>query len=183
MKRSHAAVALALTLLLALPGIAAADYSILEFESAVDALVAVDSTIDPPPNDPTRDFAVGGVRDSDGFNNGFSAHSDATGADVVGHLSATNPSITFFKHRMRAVCLTVSGNLAVIGLVSETRNSDVPFKVVVMRDGGPGGEADGFDSVSHDPYECDEPALLVLAAASDPIVNGDLLVHDAQPQP
>ena len=183
MKRSRAAVALALALLLALPGAAAADYSLLDFDLAVDALAEVDSTIDPPPNDPKRDFAVGGVREDDGFRTGFSAHSDATGGDVIGHLSATNPALTFFKHRMRAVCLAVSGNLAVIGLVSETKNSDVPFKVVVMRDGGPGGEGDGFQSLTHDPLDCHNPVLLTEAALSPPIVYGNLLVHDAKPQP
>jgi hypothetical protein len=44
---------------IAVPAVGAT-YSMLDFQSAVAALEEVDPTIAPPPNDPGKDFAVGG---------------------------------------------------------------------------------------------------------------------------
>src|SRR5205085_1108030 len=75
----------------ALPAVASADYSLLDFESATDALQAVDPTIDPPPNDRSNDFAVGGFQGERNNNVGFSAHSGPLGENPQGHLSETVP--------------------------------------------------------------------------------------------
>lgn len=179
MKRLPVVATVALAILLIAPGVASAHHTLLDFDAAVDALLAVDPTIEPPPDDPGRDFVVGGVQDADGFNNGFSAHSGPLGEKPYGHLSATNPALPFFKARERVVCLAVSGNFAAIGLVAATSNSDIPSEVVVLRDGGPGGAADGFDSHQLEPEDCEQG--LLLAPGAPLIRRGNILIHDAQP--
>ncbi len=179
MKRSPVVATVALAILLIAPGVASAHHTLLDFDAAVDALLAVDPTIEPPPDDPGRDFVVGGVQDADGFNNGFSAHSGPLGENPYGHLSATNPDLPFFKARERVVCLAVAGSIAAIGLVAATTNSDIVSEVVVLRDGGPGGAAYGFDALQIDPQDCEKG--LAVAPAPPLIQRGNILIHDAQP--
>jgi hypothetical protein len=55
---------------------------LLDFQSAVDAMLEVDPTLDPPPNDPTKDFAVGGFQSAvAGQKIGISAHTDGPKAE------------------------------------------------------------------------------------------------------
>jgi hypothetical protein len=44
------------------PGSASATHTLLEFESALEELWAVDPAIEPPPDNGRRDFAVGGFQ-------------------------------------------------------------------------------------------------------------------------
>ena len=75
-------ILLALTLVVGVilfPTSASATDDLLDFQLAVDEMLAVDPTLDPPPNDGKHDFVVGGFRDVFGYNNGLSAHSGPGG--------------------------------------------------------------------------------------------------------
>jgi hypothetical protein len=90
------------------PGSASATHTLLEFESALEELWAVDPAIEPPPDNGRRDFAVGGFQ----FQNtaldaafGFSAHSGPLGEDPRGHFTQTFRGDQ--KARASVVCLAV----------------------------------------------------------------------------
>jgi hypothetical protein len=165
---------------------------LLDFEATVEEMLAVDPTLDPPPNDGKHDFVVGGFQ-QDELNWGVSAHSGPMGEEPFGHVSGTIPDAqgnTEAKQgRWRVTCVNVEGNLAAIGGVpTEAESNDaveVPF-VFLFRDGGPGGgtpaEPDGFDLGGiNDPNQCHDPVFLAFAAAAQPIDRGNILVHDVQP--
>jgi hypothetical protein len=186
---------LALTLVVGMfvfPGSASATHDLLDFESTVEQMLAVDPTLDPPPNDGKHDFVVGGFQDSV-FNWGVSAHSGPLGEDPLGHVSATAPlakaNTNAKQGRWRVTCVNVAGNLAAIGGVpTQAASNDAGHALFVFRDGGPGGgtlvQPDGFQFLPGrigDPSACPDPDLLVMAAVAPPIESGNILVHDAQP--
>jgi hypothetical protein len=173
-------------------GVATADP--LEYQSAVDAMLAVDPTLDAPPNDGKHDFVVGGFQSGD-YNFGVSAHSGPLGEAPLGYVSATTPlakaNTTEAKQgRWRVTCVNVVGKLAAIGGVpTQAASNDFDFPVVfVFRDGGPGGgtpvEPDGFypyPGKTGDSQACPDPFFMAQAAVAPPIESGNILVHDAQP--
>ncbi len=166
---------------------------LLDFESTVEEMQAVDPTLDPPPNDGKHDFVVGGFQQAD-FNWGVSAHSGPTGEEPFGHVSTTFPEgpSDGKQGRWRVTCVNVFGNLAAIGVVpTEAASNDAADPLVfVFRDAGPGGgegpgnaQLDGFDFSNRveDPNECKNPLRLVLAAFAPPIERGNILIRDVQP--
>jgi hypothetical protein len=166
---------------LAASGPARAGHTLLEFQSALEELWAVDPAIEPPPDNGSRDFAVGGFQGPDGNNFGFSAHSGPSGEDPRGHLSETIPGVG--QARFRVTCLAVLGNQAAMGLVpTDTASNDVPAERVlsVFDSGLPGGTGDRFkfysslDDVDVSADQCDA----FVAGATLPIVRGNLSVHD-----
>jgi hypothetical protein len=186
---------LALTLVVGMfvfPGSASATHDLLDFESTVEEMLAVDPTLDPPPNDGKHDFVVGGFQQDD-INWGVSAHSGPLGEDPLGHVSATAPlekgNTDEKQGRWRVTCVNVAGKLAAIGGVpTQAASNDAEPALFVFRDGGPGGgtpvEPDGFQFLPGrigDPSACPDPSLLVIAAGAPPIESGNILVHDAQP--
>ena len=195
MNRRRLFILAAATLAITVTGSAGAAYSLLDFQSAVAALNAVDPTIKPPPNDPSKDFVVGGFRgqgtNNDGFANnvGFSAHSGSLGENPKGHLSETEPhafptgSSSTYQGRFRVTCLAVLGNEAALGLVpTETASNDQPAEFVfAVRDNGlPNGVGDQYAFVPDVPAELCE---LGLGEAAFPIERGNILVNDAVPVP
>jgi hypothetical protein len=164
------------------PGNASATDDLLDFQLAVDEMLAVDPTLDPPPNDGKHDFVVGGFQDAFGFNNGISAHSGPAGEDPTGHVSSTHPNL---KNKIRedVVCVAVLGKLAAVGVRGQqwfSAGSRSPQQeVLLLRDGGPGGAADGFQTLAQNPENCQ--AYLAQATLAPPIVSGNILVNDAQP--
>jgi hypothetical protein len=194
MKRTLLALALVLGLFV-FPSSASATHDLLGFQSAVDAMLAVDPTLDPPPNDGRRDFVVGGAQASSGANFGFSAHSDPLGEDPFGHLSATFPAPAIIggggfgetlQIRFKVTCLAVSANLAAIGGVQTEAAADRPpgtNYLVLFRDSGlPGGTGDGLElRTSSNPVAQLCPIFVLDAALAPPITNGNILIHDAMP--
>jgi hypothetical protein len=188
---------LALTLVVGMfvfPGSASATHDLLDFESTVEQMLAVDPTLDPPPNDGKHDFVVGGFQEGStqvDINWGVSAHSGPSGEEPFGHVSATIPELaTDAKQgRWRVTCVNVAGKFAAIGGVpTQAASNDADHALFVFRDGGPGGgtpvEPDGFQFLPGrigDPSACPDPSLLVIAAGAPPIESGNILVHDAQP--
>jgi hypothetical protein len=180
---------LALTLVvgaLGFPSTASATHSVLDFQSAVDAMHAVDATLAAPPNDGKHDFAVGGVRDAFDANVGFSVHSGPLGEDAFGHLSSTapnqdNPAAPTYV-RLRVTCLSVAALIASFGGVV-TQSNVVPrgtnFLVAVRDTGRSGGEGDGLDFAPGPADTC--PAFLPAAVTAPDVETGNILVHDAQP--
>src|SRR5918992_2959774 len=162
---------------LVFPSSAAATHDLLDFQSAVDTMLAVDPTLDPPPNDGRHDFAVGGIHTS-GPNYGFSAHSGPLGEEPFGHISITLPDADpdAKQLRYRVTCLNVSGNLAVVvGVPTKPSDSRFPIKLY-LRDGGPGGALDGAaESAADSPEDCRD--TFVVTAPIGP--NGNILIHDA----
>ena len=183
---------LALTLVVGLfvfPSSASATHDLLGFQSAVDAMLAVDPTLDPPPNDGTRDFVVGGFH---AFGNtlwGLSAHSGPLGEAPFGHVSQTQQQISGeTKHaRWRVTCLDVDGDLAAAtGIPTEARsNDDFGPHVFVFRDGGPGRDLDGVEQrglgAGRNPVNLHHPLFDLAAALAPPNERGNILVHDAMP--
>jgi hypothetical protein len=176
-----------IVLAIAVPVGANATYSLFDYDSAVDALVAVDPTIRPEANDPGRDFVVGGYHGFENNNDGISAHSDALlGFDPQGHVSDTRPGLLFgmipstFQGRFKVTCLAVVGNEAALGLKPmDSSSNDQPTEVVLaVRDNGRGVP---------DQYAFyDLPAAACPTAIPDAILtieSGNILVHDALPIP
>jgi hypothetical protein len=182
MRRVLAAVML-LVSMFGFTGTASATNDLLEFQSAVDAMRAVDPTLEPPPNDGRRDFTVGAVH-STAATFAFSAHSGPLGEEPFGHISVTiaKSDSDVKQGRYRVTCLDVRANLAVVVGVP-TRASDFPVPLVLMlRDGGPGGTLDGSAQTSTaSPQDCHNPLYFVFAAGARPFPNGNILVRDAQP--
>jgi hypothetical protein len=173
---------------IAFPARASAVYSLLDFQSATDALVAVDPTIDPPPNEPNKDFAVGGFQGVDNNKVGFSAHSGSLGQDAQGHLSETIPLFygtppRTYQGRFTITCLTVLGNDAAMGLVpTDAASNDQPaqFVFAVHDSGLPGGSGDQEVFVPNVPAQ-DCAVGVGFAVFGFPIVHGNILVNDALP--
>jgi hypothetical protein len=178
---------------IALPASASAVYSLFDYQSASDALQAVDSTIDPPPNDPNKDFAVGGFQGQGSFqgqdnNVGFSAHSGPLGQDVQGHLSETVPLSSptapgTAQGRFDVTCLSVLGNDAALGLVpTDAASNDQPaqFVLLVHDSGLPGGTGD-LEAFAPDVLATDCTGLELFADLGFPIDRGNILVNDALP--
>jgi hypothetical protein len=163
---------------IALPASAGATHSLLDYESAVDALLAVDPAIEPAANDHGKDFAVGGFQHNLRNNNvGFSAHSGPMGGDPWGHLSETIPGGN--KARFRVVCLAVMGIDAAIGLrpTHAASNDQTEGFVLAVRDTGmPSGALDEFAFV---PDVLPEMCADGLFAAFFTVDSGNILVHDA----
>jgi hypothetical protein len=176
-----------IVLAIAVPVGANATYSLFDYDSAVDALVAVDPTIRPEANDPGRDFVVGGYHGIENNNDGISAHSDAWGSDPQGHASDTRPGFlpgmtpSTFQGRFRVTCLAVVGNEAALGLTpTDASSNDQPTEIVLaVRDNKVSGIPDEYAFY-------DLPAALCPTAIPDavfPIQSGNILVHDAVPIP
>lgn len=172
----------------AIPATAGAVYSLIDFQSATDALVAVDATIDPPPNDPNRDFVVGGFKTIDNTNFAVSAHSGAMGENRQGHVSETRTqffptSPSTFQGRFRVTCLFVEGNDAALGLVpTDTASNDQANQfVLLVRDSGlPGGTFDQ-EVLIPDVSAQDCAELVIFAGDGFLIESGNILVNDALP--
>jgi hypothetical protein len=170
---------------IAVPAGAGAVYSLFDFQSATDALIAIDPTIDAPPNDRNRNFAVGGFQGQDNNNVGFSAHSDPLGFDPEGKLSETIPfelpteTPSTYQGRFRVTCLAVALNEAALGLVpTEAASNDQPGEfVLAVRDNHLLGLVDEYGIL---PIPADDCAF-GLGFAGLPIARGDILVNDALP--
>ena len=185
MRRSLIALAVA-AVAIALPASASALYSLFEYDSAVDALEAVDPTITPAANDPGKDFAVGGFRGIENNRVGFSGHSGPLGQDPQGHVSETIPG--FFmgpsstrQGRFKVTCFAAFANDAALGLTpTDAASNDLPDEVVLaVRDNKAFGMPDEYAFVPG-------PASACAAAVGDalfPIQSGNILVHDALPLP
>ncbi len=178
-------ILLALTLVVGVivfPSSASATVDLLDFQSAVDDMLAVDPTLDPPPNDGKHDFVVGGFQAAT-YNTAISAHSDPSGQDVFGFETNTARN-GGDKYRSRVTCLAVSGNVAAYGVVvthseSNTLPPGTQFVDVVRDSGLPGGAGDGWRFFPGPAKNC---ALFIGAASiAPPIERGNILVHDAQP--
>jgi hypothetical protein len=188
MRRTLVALGLVVGLF-AFPSSASATHDLLGFQSAVDAMLAVDPTLDPPPNDGRHDFVVAGVQAGTG-SLAVSAHSGPSGEEPFGHISETISDAPGDEkqHRWRVTCVNVAANLAAITGVA-TRTSDTPHgRTFLFRDGGPqGGTPLNPDSVAYtgaaSPDDCLNPAHLAFAAIISPLgtEHGNVLVHDAQP--
>lgn len=134
------------------------------------------------PTESAHDFAVGGFQRENGAHTSFSAHSDPTGSNAVGHLSSTfDNNITggtgTIKERFRVVCLVVAGNQAAIGLVptdSPPDNAGTPRVLSVQDSGLPGGEGDMYAFVDVAPTNCAE----ALGLHPFTPLSGNILVHD-----
>jgi hypothetical protein len=189
MFRKPLLVLAAVLIAIAVPAGASADYTLLDFQSAVDALTAVDPTIDPPPNDPSRDLAVGGFQGIDNNNVAFSAHSGPLGGDAQGKLSETVPLFygtppRTYQGRFTITCLAALGNSAAMGLVpTDAVSNDQPAEFVLdVHDGGlPGGMGDGYVFIPD--VEAQDCLAFVGTAAvfGFPIERGNILVNDALP--
>jgi hypothetical protein len=160
-------------------GAAGTVYSLLDYQSAVDALTAVDPTIEAPPNDPGRDFAVGGLQGPEENNNiGFSAQSRPLGEDPQGQMSETIPG--GFQARWRVTCLAVVGHEAAFGLTptnAASNDQTNEFVFAVFDSGIPGGTGDLFGFV---PIPAEDCAAGIGEALFAP-QHGNMLVHDALP--
>jgi hypothetical protein len=155
-----------------------AGHTLLEFESALEELWAVDPAIEPPPDNGSRDFAVGGFQSPDGSNFGFSAHSAPKGGDPRGHLSETFPGAA--KARFKVACLKVVGNYASIGLVptdAASNDNDAEAVLCVFDSRMPGGTGDLFRFMPDTPAQsC--ATVIGSCMAMIPIKHGNLVVHD-----
>lgn len=175
-------------LAIAVPGSARATYSLLDLQQATDALQAVDPTIDPPPNDSSKDFAVGGFHGTDNNNVGFSAHSGPLGQDAQGHLSETIPLFYgtpphTYQGRFRITCLSVLGPDAAMGLVpTDAAANDQPaeFVFAVHDSRLPGGMGDQYVFIPDTPA-ADCTGLEIFATFGFTIERGNILVNDALP--
>jgi hypothetical protein len=161
---------------LAATGPARAGHTLLEFESALEELWAVDPAIEPPPDNGSRDFAVGGFQSPDGSNFGFSAHSAPKGGDPRGHLSETFPGVA--QARFKVACLKVVGSHASIGLVptdAASNDNDAEAVLCVLDSKLPGGTMDLFTFI---PGAAAQSCAAVGCIATIPIKHGNVVVHD-----
>jgi hypothetical protein len=175
----------------ALPSSAGATFDLVEFEAAVDAMLAVDPTLDPPPDDGKRDFVVAGFQLFGNSSNwGVSAHSGPLGEEPFGHVSVTFDASGEDKHgRFRVTCLDVDVIQAVARVVpTQAASNDTGIgsspHMFFFLDGGPGGTLDQFSRAPHflPLLDCHNPFWdFLLLGASQPIDRGNILVHDALP--
>ena len=162
------------------PAVRAEIVDLLTFQQAVDAAQAVDATLDAPANDGAHDFVVGGFTDFIGERVGLSAQSGRLGEKVSGQESVTFPQGAP-RIRSKVVCLAVLGKVAAWGTrVTDSNSNTLPPGTEFVefgRDGGPGGVLDGWDFAVAPASSCG--AFLVNAAASLPLLSGNLLIQDA----
>jgi hypothetical protein len=186
---------------LVLPSSASAQVDLLEFQSAVDAMLAVDPTLDPPPNDPRKDFAVGGGRtviDDLGF--ALSAHSGPLGEEAKGHMSFggfVGPGEPEKEAQVTVdvTCLRVAVKTATVGgeitHINPTARRGLPE---FLQEGGGivFAVVDNGNPVMGQPVDLAQPVFplpdeppVVCPPAPVPIFeglsNGNILVHDAVP--
>jgi hypothetical protein len=164
-------------------------YDLQLFQEAVVAMLEFDPTLDPPPDNPGRDFVVGGAQFIGGLANvGVSAHGGPDGEDPKGHVSDTAPfpmdPTKPDQIRISVTCLAVSGNLAAVGgIVTESSSNDFPPGtniVYLFRDSMiPGGQGDGMQSFLAQADGCHDPFFMAAAAGAPPINHGNILIHDA----
>jgi hypothetical protein len=184
------AVLIVAVLATAVSGSAGATYSQTDYQSAVDALAAVDPLIDPAPNDTAYDLAVGGFQGTDTSNNlGFSARSGSLGADPQGRLSETVPQFygttpSTYQGRFVVTCLTVVGSDAALGLhpTDAASNDQTNEFVFAVQDSGlAGGTGDKYVFIPDVPAgECSS----FVDYGRDfgfTFDHGNILVHDAFP--
>lgn len=160
---------------MAVAGGAGATHTLLDYDSAVDALNAVDPTIQPASSDSGKDFAIGGFQGPIGNNFGVSAHSGPLGEDAQGHLSETIPGV--FQGRFRVTCLAVALNQAAIGLVPTAASDQQAQRVVALRD-NPRLLPDQFAVIEG---ELANTCELFVADAEFFVERGNIVVHDAMP--
>ncbi len=179
---------LALTLVVGVfvfPSSASATHDLLDYESAVDAMLAVDPTLDPPPGDGKRDFVVGGFQFANS-NFAVSAHSGPTGEEPFGHVNRIFPHFTQgpYQGRWRVTCVAVAGKSAALTLEPRTAgsNDDRNRYILSVFDGGPGGTLDRFTIYTTVGQSCVEH-VAAATAFGVLIERGNILVHDALPQP
>ncbi len=172
----------ALVVGVAIPATATGHHSLLDFEAAVDVLWEADPLIDPPPNDPAKDFVVGGFQHGDRNNKvGLSGHSGALGEDPLGHVSETIPGI--YQARFRVTCVAVLLNSAALGLVptdAGSNDQEDQFVLALFDSGLPGGTGDQFSFLPNVPAEM---CAVGLHEHVFPIELGNILVHDTIPAP
>ena len=157
------------------------DEGLLDYQSAVDEMLAVDPTLDPPPNDQAQDFAVGGFQGfAFGQKVGFSAHMDGPMAEEAWGQVTQTVVETGEKVRWRVVCLADFGSRASMGIVEQGENPEgfIDEGFFIVRDSRlPGGTGDSYRFEAGHPRLCElelsEPLFL--------IQRGNILVHDAQP--
>ena len=162
-------------------GSASATVDLLDFQSAVDDMLAVDPTLDPPPNDGKHDFVVGGFQ-AGTYNNAISAHSDPSGQDVFGFETNTMPN--GLKYRSRVICIAVAGNVAAYGVevtqsASNTEPPGTQFVDVVMDSGLPGGAGDRWITFAEPAADC--PLWIPFVSIAPLIERGNIVVNDEQP--
>jgi hypothetical protein len=188
MPRKVLVVIVAAVVAIAVPAAARAGYSLFDYQSALNSLQLMDPTIDPPPNNPNTDFAVGGFQGQDDNNVGFSAHSGSLGENAQGHLSETIPlffptASRTYQGRFEVTCLSVLGPDAALGLVptdAASNDQQAEFVLVVHDSGLPGGTGDLEAFVPNvAPTDC--TGFVALAFFGFPIERGNILVNDALP--
>jgi hypothetical protein len=164
---------------IAAPGTARATHTLLDFQSALEALWEVDPSLEPPPDNGSRDFAVGGFQGPVDDNNfGFSAHSGPLGQDPRGHLSETIHGE--FQGRFKVTCLRVVGKMAAMGLVptdNAANDAAAQFVLSVFDSGLPGGAGDRFALIETSAATC-AAFVGIAAAGGSPLEHGNISVHD-----
>jgi hypothetical protein len=126
-----------------------------------------------------HDFAVGGFQGTGDNNVGFSAQSDADGANPFGHLSQTIPQVR--KDRFRVTCLAVSGNEAAIGLTpanAQTAQNYPTGRVLAVRDNGNPTSGQPVDEYAYILGTSAANCANYVGSAAFVPVNGNILVHD-----
>jgi hypothetical protein len=170
---------------LVLPSSANAQVELLEFQSAVDAMQAVDPTLDPPPNDGRHDFVVGGFQFAD-LNWAVSAHSGPLGEEPFGHANRTFPKrlpSDGKQERWRVTCLAVVGKNAALNLEPSPAGSNDQSSphILSVFDGGPGGTLDRFTVFTNFGNEPCTARVFAATLFGEVIQRGNILVHDAMP--
>jgi hypothetical protein len=178
-------IALALSAgLFVFPSSARAQLDLLEFRSAVDAMQAVDPTIDPPSNDGRHDFVVGGFQFAD-LNWAVSAHSGPSGEEPFGHANRTLPKLPSEdkQQRWRVTCVAVVGKSAALSLEPSTAgsNDNSDPHILSVFDGGPGGTLDRFSFFTNFANEPCAARVLTAVLFGNAIERGNILVRDVQP--
>jgi hypothetical protein len=186
-------LAATISFVIALP--ASATLDLLDYNSALDAAVAVDSSLaNSATNDPGKDFAVGGGQhddlagtcsnsDNTCNNEGFAAHSDANGANPQGQVSSTIPHVGELKGPV--TCLHVFGNRAFI-LFTNTKNfpgspPGTPVALDVVDNGNPasGAPPDMIRNYPDASTLINPVTCFVSPLPPVPLVRGNIVVHDA----
>ena len=109
------------------------------------------------------------------YNVGFSAMSDADGANPFGHLSQTIPHVR--KDRFRVTCLAVSGNEAAIGLTptdAQTAQNYPNGRVLAVRDNGNPANGQSVDEYAYFIGSIAADCANYVSGASFVPANGDV---------
>ena len=126
-----------------------------------------------------HDSAVGGFQGTGDNNVGFSAMSDADGANPFGHLSQTIPHVR--KDRFRVTCLAVSGNEAAIGLTpanAQTAQTYPNGRVLAVRDNGNPANGQSVDEYAYFIGSIAADCANYVSGASFVPANGNIVVRD-----